>query len=170
MGKRRKKSKSKIPLIRSTISQSQKENWKTSEEDKRMFLEAVETLENVQDDLTVQKFDLMEDKSFKVRRKKSSFREVGEQIKESLDLHGFCREEAITRLAGFCHQSSGQGFRTVLVITGKGIHSEDLKPALKKEVIHWLNSKRGRQLVEFYRSGSRPEGGEGALILYLYRA
>ena len=158
MGKKKRKNKKNKIL----------ETGKISTADRQTFLEAMESLIDVQDDLTGQKFDLIEDKSFKVRKKKSSFRESGEQIEATLDLHGFWREEAVISLSGFCQKSADQGFRTVLVITGKGIHSKEFKPTLKKEVIHWLNSARGRQLVEYYRLGSRHEGGEGALILYLY--
>ena len=160
MGKKKRKNK------KNKISES----GKISTADRQTFLEAMESLIDVQDDLTGKKFDLIEDKSFKVRKKKSSFREAGEQIKATLDLHGFWREEAVVRLTGFCQKSADQGFRTILVITGKGIHSKEFKPTLKKEVIQWLNSAIGRRLVEFYRSGSRHEGGEGALILYLYQS
>jgi len=158
--------KKKIKNKKNKISK----NGKISEADRQTFLEAMESLINVQDDLTGKKFDLIENKSFKVRKKKSSFRESGEQIKATLDLHGFWREEAIVRFAGFCQKSADQGFRTILIITGKGIHSKEFTPTLKKEVIHWLNSAKGRGLVEFYRSGSRHEGGEGVLILYLYES
>ena len=116
------------------------------------------------------KFDLIKDTSFKVRKRKSSFRETGERIKATLDLHGFWREEAIVLLADFCQKSADQGFRTILIITGKGIHSKESDPTLKKEVIHWLNSSRGHRMVEYYRFGTRIEGGEGALILYLYHS
>ena len=145
------------------------DNGKISKVDKEMFLEAMKSL-NVQDDLVGEKFDLIKDTSFKVRKRKSSFREEGERIKATLDLHGLWREEAIVLLTDFCQKYADQGVRTILIITGKGIHSKESDPTLKKEVIHWLNSARGHRLVEYYRFGTRTEGGEGALILYLYHS
>ncbi|MGA1876205.1 MAG: Smr/MutS family protein [bacterium] len=145
------------------------ERWRISEEDQQMFLEAVESLVNNDQSLVKEKFDLMEEGSFAVRRRKASYREPGEQIKESLDLHGLNRAEAIMRLDEFCRQSARQGIRTLMVITGKGIHSLEGKASLKHEVILWLHSEIGRYLVECYRPGSRREGGEGVIILYLQR-
>ena len=80
MGKKKRKNKKNKILESSKISTA----------DRQTFLEAMESLIDVQDDLTGKKFDLIEDKSFKVRKKKSSFRESGEQIKATLDLYGFC--------------------------------------------------------------------------------
>ena len=165
MGKRRGK-KNKIPCKKRSIPQLPKDNWEISEEDKQIFLEAVDSLKTIQEDFREQKFDLIEDKPF-IRKKKSSYRETGEQTRATIDLHGLRRKEAITLLVDFCRRSAGQGFRTVLVVTGKGIHSEDMQSVLKREVIRWLHSEKGRQLVKFYRFGSRHEGGKGVLILYL---
>jgi len=145
------------------------DRWRISEEDQQMFLEAMESLMNHDQSLVEEKFDLLEKESFAVRRRRASYREPGEQIKEILDLHGLNRAEAIMRLDEFCRQSARQGIRALMIITGKGIHSQEKKVSLKQEVILWLNSEIGRYLVEFYRPGNRREGGEGVMILYLQR-
>ena len=134
-----------------------------------MFFDAIESLMENDKNLIEEKFDLIENESFTIRRRKSSFREPDEQITAVLDLHGANRAEAIIQLGEFCRQSAHQGIRTLMVITGKGIHSLERKASLKHEVILWLNSEIGRYLVEFYRPGNRREGGEGVIILYLRR-
>ena len=146
-----------------------KENWDVSEEDKRIFLGAMKSLINNQSSITEKKFDFIEEKSFSIRKRKSTFRESEEKIEAKLDLHGLVQYEATARLDEFCEQCANKTIRTVIVITGKGIHSPQGKSILKEHVIHWLNSKRGRHFVEFYRSGSRQEGGKGAMVLYLHK-
>ena len=50
-----------------------------------------------------------------------------------LDLHGKTREEAIMMVQNFvmtCHENQ---FRTALIITGKGLHSGNQGPVLKRE-------------------------------------
>ena len=84
-----------------------------------------------------------------------------------MDLHGFTRKEAIYRLDEFCRQAVNNGWRYIKIITGKGTHSPDGKMILRNEVIHWINSRTGQELVELYRSASRQQGGSGAIILYL---
>ena len=102
MGKKKRKNK------KNKIS----DNGKISKTDRQTFLEAMESLIHIKDDLTGKKFDLIEDTSFKVRKQKSSFRESGEQSKATLDLHGFWRKEAIVQLDDFCQKSVDQGYST----------------------------------------------------------
>ncbi|MGA1825360.1 MAG: Smr/MutS family protein [bacterium] len=143
--------------------------WDISEEDKQIFLGAMKSLGNDQDSLTEKKFDFIKEKSFSIRKRKSTFRESGEKIQAKLDLHGLAQYEVTARLDEFCEQCAHKILRTVIVITGKGLHSLRGKSILKEHVIHWLNSKRGRHFVEFYRPASRQEGGKGALVLYLHK-
>ncbi len=141
-----------------------------SDADKEIFLEAMDFLNCPSQDLLEKKFDFrQQNKTFVSRKRKSSYREASEKIQAFLDLHGFSRNEAIDRLDKFCHQAVINGWRTVKIITGKGIHSPDGKMILKNEVIHWLNSEKGQCLVELYRPASRQQGGSGAFILYLYK-
>ena len=42
----------------------------------------------------------------------------------TLDLHGLQRTEVVDRLLFFLQNAQHQGYRTVLIITGRGLHSE----------------------------------------------
>ncbi|MEW6378141.1 MAG: Smr/MutS family protein [bacterium] len=140
-----------------------------SGEERQLFLEAVESLKEYQGDLIGEKFDSSETRPLLIRpKRKSSSRQPGSQVTATLDLHGFARPEAIRHLERFCRLAACRSIHTLTVITGRGIHSRSRKPVLREEVIRWLNSDRGRKLVEAYRSGFPQEGGEGVLILYLH--
>jgi DNA-nicking Smr family endonuclease len=173
---RKRKNKDKITSkdIRSkgvVPSLPQKHHEDICEEDKQLFLDAVDSLEGSLGDLLMEKFDFFETQPtirHKIRhKKKSPLRKSGEQIKTILDLHGFNRKEAVDRIEQFCRLSARRGISNITVITGRGIHSQSRKSVLKQEIIRWLNSEDGRKLVESYRPGFPYQGGEGVLILYL---
>jgi len=85
---------------------------------------------------------------------------------DSLDLHGCVRSEAVQRLNHFLEDSLYQGWKTVLVITGKGLHSEEGTPILRDEVERYLSDKGKNYVVEWERA-PKQYGGAGALILFL---
>lgn len=155
-------------LLKMKKERKQKSKWIISEEDTKIFLDELDSLKNYNGLLVEKKFDLSEDNSPIIRKKKASYREIGEDIKSTLDLHGLTQHEAILKLDEFCKRSINYGIRTLMIIFGKGIHSKDKKSTLKDVVIKWLCSKQGRRLVEYYRPGLRREGGEGVFVFYLY--
>lgn|GEM_PF-1692238 len=141
-----------------------------SEEEKQLFLEAVNSLGKFGSDLINEKFDPVETRTFTRRKQRSSsLRGEGEQAAATLDLHGLARGEAISRLEQFCRLSIKRGRLTLTIITGRGIHSQGRKSVLREAVIRWLNSEQGRKLVEAYRPGFPHQGGDGVLILYLHK-
>lgn len=81
----------------------------------------------------------------------------------SIDLHGMTEESALESLRAFLEDSRRRGYRKVLIIHGKGNHSEG-DPVLKRAV---------RRLLEGYpgagRSGKagKEHGGSGATWLIL---
>ncbi|MGA1868870.1 MAG: Smr/MutS family protein [bacterium] len=156
-------------MLKKSKKKKRNETWTLSNEEKRAFLKAIEALGSNRAPINEKKFDFIEEKSFCIRKRKATYRESGEKIEATLDLHGLVHDESIVRLEAFCEQCAHQNTRTVMIITGKGIHSPHGKSLLKEYVIHWLNSDQGRHLVEFYRPGSRQEGGKGVMIFYLYR-
>ena len=83
-----------------------------------------------------------------------------------LDLHGLTVDEASAKIRFFLRDAIYQGFQTVLVITGKGLHSND-GPVLRKAVEALLTHLR-EQVIEW---GVAPQryGGGGALIIFLRR-
>jgi len=86
----------------------------------------------------------------------------------SLDLHGLQRAEVVDKLEYFFQNARHHGWQTLLVITGKGLHSEDGEPALRNEVERYLSAEGKKQVIEWSRA-PRQYGGNGALILFLPR-
>ncbi|MEE4253827.1 MAG: Smr/MutS family protein [Desulfuromusa sp.] len=84
----------------------------------------------------------------------------------SLDLHGCLRSEAVQKVIHFLADSQHQGWKTVLVITGKGTHSEEGTPILRDEIERYLSDKGKNYVVEWGRA-PKQYGGAGALILFL---
>ncbi len=82
-----------------------------------------------------------------------------------LDLHGFLRDEAITKLEHFVSSAYARGREAVLVITGKGINSPE-GPVLQGAVAAWLREQGKRMVAEFV-TAPRELGGSGAFVLFL---
>ena len=82
----------------------------------------------------------------------------------TLDLHGLSVESATEKLTYFLQDAVYQGFQTVLIVTGKGLHSSD-GPVLRQAMETLLNELR-EQVVEW---GVAPKryGGSGALVVFL---
>ncbi len=85
-----------------------------------------------------------------------------EPLEARLDLHGLSEADALASLVAFLQQAYGQGWRTVLVITGKGRGGEG---KLKRAFPLWLETDGIRQYIAGYHSASRSHGGEGAWYL-----
>jgi DNA-nicking Smr family endonuclease len=81
-----------------------------------------------------------------------------------LDLHGLTIAEASTKVRFFLQDVLYQGFQTVLIITGKGLHSSD-GPVLRQAVETLLNQQT-EQVVE-WGIAPRRYGGDGALVVFL---
>jgi len=73
-------------------------------------------------------------------------------------------EEACTKVRFFLQDALYQGYRTVLVITGKGSHSSD-GPVLRIAMERLLESQR--ELVLEWGIAPPRYGGSGALIVFL---
>jgi DNA-nicking Smr family endonuclease len=97
-----------------------------------------------------------------------------------LDLHGLTQAQAHARLSAFVAQAHKQGYRCVLVITGKGsplpapggdhgfVMPERSKAGvLKLMVPRWLEEERA--LVAGVQGAHAKHGGAGALYVYLRR-
>lgn len=83
---------------------------------------------------------------------------------EQLDLHGFTAREAEERTAAFIERARRYRLRTVLVITGKGLHSPQ-GPVLKDTVESMLRLMREEGTIAAYgwEKGRREESG-GLLV------
>jgi DNA-nicking Smr family endonuclease len=87
-------------------------------------------------------------------------------IEGTIDLHGLTQAEAHRSLHHFLAASQERGRRCILVITGKGSHSEGV---LRAAVPHWLNLPASRSLVLAFAYATPAHGGVGALYVLLKR-
>jgi DNA-nicking Smr family endonuclease len=83
-----------------------------------------------------------------------------------LDLHGCKRQDVFPRLTHYLQNARHQGWETLLVVTGKGLHSEGGEPVLRMAVEEFLVKESPDQIVEWGRA-PKEYGGDGALILFL---
>ncbi|OWU85972.1 DNA mismatch repair protein MutS [Oceanicola sp. 22II-s10i] len=90
-----------------------------------------------------------------------------------IDLHGMTVDRAHTALTGFILRAHREGFRLVLVITGKGRDSDDDGPipvrrgVLRHQVPHWLTVPPLGGLVLQVAPAHLRHGGGGAYYVYL---
>ncbi len=132
----------------------------TEERDKEAFLEALGSMEKTFVDEWPE--DESDKKAIPCRMKQV---ERGQLKPEAeLDLHGLIVDEASTKLRFFLQDALYQGYRTVLVITGKGLHSSD-GPVLRNAMERLLESQR--ELVLEWGIAPQRYGGSGALIVFL---
>jgi DNA-nicking Smr family endonuclease len=82
----------------------------------------------------------------------------------TLDLHGLTRDEALARSRAYLAHAARQGWPVVLLVTGKGLHSQE-GPVLRREVERLLAATR--DLVLEWGVAPRRHGGSGALAVFL---
>jgi DNA-nicking Smr family endonuclease len=86
-----------------------------------------------------------------------------------VDLHGLTRDQAKVALDQFLSRSRIAGHRCVLVVTGRGLNSEDQVPVLKRGVQEWLTHGRLARQVLAFTSARPKDGGAGAVYVLLRR-
>lgn len=91
------------------------------------------------------------------------------QSQAQLDLHGLTRDEAKQALERFVEKARIAGHRCVLVVTGRGLHSQDELPVLKQGAQQWLTRGRTARQVLAFCSARPKDGGAGALYVLLRR-
>ena len=84
-----------------------------------------------------------------------------------LDLHGLTRDPARDALVRFLHSSRAQGHRCVLVVHGRGHHSEGATPVLKPLVQRWLRRAPMKDWVFAFATARPVDGGAGAMYVML---
>jgi DNA-nicking Smr family endonuclease len=86
-------------------------------------------------------------------------------IEATLDLHGTTIPVAIDQLHAFLVESRRLGRRRVLVVHGKGLHSEGGAPLREAVVADLLGAASG--LVHAFASAAPADGGDGATVVML---
>jgi DNA-nicking Smr family endonuclease len=85
-------------------------------------------------------------------------------IDDEIDLHGHLKDEAVLLLRNFLTRSRNDGARKVMVIHGKGLHSDDGKGVLKQAVRQVIGKNPN---VAAWGEAGRTEGGSGATWVWL---
>lgn len=130
------------------------------ESDTAVFLNAVTQMEKV---FKEEDYDDVQEKRAVPRRMKQV--ERGQLIPEDeLDLHGLSVDEAKAKVLFFLQNAIYRGFGTVLLITGRGLHSAS-GPVLRSAIEKCLRENT-EQVVE-WGVAPRRYGGEGALVIFL---
>ena len=95
---------------------------------------------------------------------------------KTLDLHGFTLEAANVKVEKFINKSFKEKVTKLIIVTGKGLHSENEKnPYVSKDLSILKNSvpefiKNNIDLMKLIKEikiADKEEGGKGALIIYL---
>ncbi len=89
-----------------------------------------------------------------------------EEIGARLDLHGLTQDRARAVLEAFVRRAWEEGYRAVLVITGKGVQGDGV---LKRRAPEWLAAPHLSAIVAGISDAARHHGGEGALYVALKR-
>lgn len=85
-------------------------------------------------------------------------------IESSIDLHGLDQDRARTALERFIGWAHDQGYRAVLVITGKGLRGDGI---LRQRTPEWLLAPTLRPMIAGIARADRRHGGEGAFYVAL---
>ncbi|MHA6287891.1 Smr/MutS family protein [Maricaulis sp. CAU 1757] len=99
------------------------------------------------------------------------------EIEARIDLHGLTRAQAHASLTHFLAMAWGAGYRTVLVITGKGLKPRERQPepwehadepgVLRRELPLWLGAPEFARYVSGYAPAHQRHGGGGAYYVTL---
>lgn len=131
-------------------------------EDSQLFLAAMKNLGTTfQESLPEQEEVKQRSPTGRMRQLKRGTLRVG----QTLDLHGFLKDEALARLEQFIAAARSRGLQAVLVITGKGINSPE-GPVLQGAVAEWLRND-GKGFVAEFSSAPRELGGSGAFVVFI---
>ena len=132
-------------------------NDKISEKDKKdweKFISNEEKLPNKDN-------KVLNQKSFKIR---------------SIDLHGYTLEQANKNIKEFIYKSYKEKIDKLIVVTGKGLHSQNEKDPyvskdlsiLKYSVPEFIeNNKNLMNIISEIREANIKDGGTGAFYIYL---
>ena len=95
---------------------------------------------------------------------------------KSIDLHGYTLEEANKIIEEFIHKSFREKINKLIVVTGKGLHSQNEKDPyvskdlsiLKYSVPEFIvNNKNLMHIINEIKDANIEDGGNGAFYIYL---
>ena len=95
---------------------------------------------------------------------------------KSIDLHGYTLEEANKTIEEFIYQSFSEKINKLIVVTGKGLHSQNEKDPyvsknlsiLKYSVPEFIESNKSlMNVINEIKDASIEDGGSGAFYIFL---
>jgi len=135
--------------LNSNISDKDKKDWEN-------FLSKKEKLENKDQDIDIKKKNIL----------------------KSIDLHGCSLIEANEKIKSFIQKSFNEGVEKLLIVTGKGLHSQNEKNPyaskklgiLKYSVPDYIknDSELMKMIIEI-KDASIEDGGKGAFYIFIKR-
>lgn len=86
-------------------------------------------------------------------------------IDYTLDLHGFTLDEAYLKVKQTFEIAISKGFRCLLIITGKGLHSQN--KTIKTSLEEWLKEPFFSNKIIKWTDAQQKDGGTGAVYVLL---
>jgi len=112
----------------------------------------------------------------KIQNKDEKFLDKKTSPIKSFDLHGYSLEEANIKITKFIKDCYEKGSKKLIIVTGKGIHSQNKKDPyvsknlgiLKYSVPEYIkNSNELMSLISEIKQAEKEDGGGGAFYLFL---
>ena len=112
----------------------------------------------------------------KLQNKDEKFLDKKTTTTKFFDLHGYSLDEAIIKISEFIKDSYEKGLKKIIIVTGKGIHSQNEKDPyisknlgiLKYSVPEYIkNSNELMSLISEIKQADKEDGGGGAFYLFL---
>ena len=95
---------------------------------------------------------------------------------KSIDLHGYTLEAANNKIEDFIYQSYREKINKLVVVTGKGLHSQNEKDPyvskdlsiLKYSVPEFIKNNKGlMNIINEIKDANIEDGGDGAFYIFL---
>ena len=112
----------------------------------------------------------------KLQNKDNHKKKVEKSKINSIDLHGNSLDEANKIVENFINKNYDQGIKKLIIITGKGIHSNNEKDPyvskdfaiLKYSVPEFIkNNNKLMKKINYIKEANLNDGGSGAFYIYL---
>ena len=112
----------------------------------------------------------------KLENKDINLKKIHRQKVRSIDLHGYSLDQANKKISNFINQNYLVGINKLIVVTGKGLHSENEKnpyvskdlSILKYSVPEYIKNNKSL-MTKIYEFGEAKieDGGSGAFYIFL---
>ena len=112
----------------------------------------------------------------KLQNKDINLKKIYKQKVRSIDLHGYTLDQANQQISDFISQSYMDGVNKLIIVTGKGLHSENEKnpyvskdlSILKYSVPEYIkNNKNLMNKIYEFSEAKIEDGGSGAFYIFL---